>query len=107
MAENLMMESTERQQKYVAEQEAKGDYGLSGRAEGELGVGGRTGANGDKGIVVAEPMDQVQAEAKVGAVAEKGVGQKIAVADDDNALLPVFKRVPLHIEFAGEHQTDV
>ena len=45
------------------------------------------GGDGDKVIVAAQPVDETDPQFKVAAIAEVGVGKKIAVADDNNALL--------------------
>ena len=69
-----------------ADKEKQTNQGPVGFAQFKLDVTGRLGRNGDKGIIVAQPVEDVIAHILVTHVAEERVGQKIAIAHHNDAL---------------------
>ena len=45
--------------------------------------------NVDEGFIVRQPVEDVQSKSQIRAAAEIGIGEKIAVTDDDDPLLPL------------------
>ena len=61
------------------------------RRQVKFDIGRRTSLQIDEQIIVAEPVDEVDAQLPVTAIVEIGVGQKVAVASNDDALFAAIR----------------
>src|SRR5574338_872894 len=62
------------------------------RVEFEPAVKGRSGLDGDHALGAGQPVQDVDAEIQIAAIAEKAVGEKFAAADDHHPLFAITHR---------------